>query len=588
MKRLGVRLLVAALLMSAALIFSTGVITGKLHPEIIKFKDVTFNHEKHATSGMKCTVCHPKVFVMKRGANKITMPDIYQGRFCGSCHDGTKGFDIRNCGKCHPGMKVPGKITYPEPVLGSVTYSHEAHLANSRLTCSSCHMKPFAMKAHTAPLRMRHMYDGLYCGKCHNGREAFGLNRCSSCHSAVGPYGGRNRDGTVGYRGGRLGRVVYSHRTHRQFVCKTCHPSPFAMKGGASGITMAKMYRGESCGQCHNGAKAFSARNCVRCHTSSVPGELTYVNKAAGNSHFSHKLHATKGLKCFDCHDLLFKMKKGSSMADMEGFARGRGCGACHNGGKAFSLRSCRRCHERKNIETIQYNGGKLSTVTFSHNAHFGRTRSCKACHPAAFKMKKGANDLSMDHMSSGKGCGTCHNGVKTFSPDRCSYCHASRRGETLRIEEPIAGPVSFTHGDHFRREKSCGACHPAYFKPESGKNKVTMKEIDEGKSCGACHNGINAFRTGDCSLCHDGASAIGGGDIEYPGPSMGKVPFSHNLHRDRGIHCQECHDGIFKRKKGSSGVTMDGINDKKFCGVCHNGTRAFDASDCAKCHVQQ
>jgi c(7)-type cytochrome triheme protein len=52
----------------------------------------------------RCYVCHPKIFAMKKGANKVTMDAINQGKFCGVCHNGEIAWksDFESCSKCHP------------------------------------------------------------------------------------------------------------------------------------------------------------------------------------------------------------------------------------------------------------------------------------------------------------------------------------------------------------------------------------------------------------------------------------------------------------------------------------------------------
>lgn len=68
----------------------------------------------------------------------------------------------------------------------------------------------------------------------------------------------------------------------------------------------------------------------------------------------------------------------------------------------------------------------------------------------------------------------------------------------------------------------------------------------------------------------------------------MGKVAFDGKIHADKGLKCQDCHAKIFKMKKGAAAMKMADINAGKFCGECHNGTRAFatnDQGNCAKCH---
>ena len=68
----------------------------------------------------------------------------------------------------------------------------------------------------------------------------------------------------------------------------------------------------------------------------------------------------------------------------------------------------------------------------------------------------------------------------------------------------------------------------------------------------------------------------------------MGKVVFDGGNHADAGVKCLDCHSKIFKMKKGSTVMTMADITAGKFCGKCHNGTRAFSAKDkdnCGECH---
>jgi c(7)-type cytochrome triheme protein len=50
----------------------------------------------------------------------------------------------------------------------------------------------------------------------------------------------------------------------------------------------------------------------------------------------------------------------------------------------------------------------------------------CSACHDEPFKMKAGANEITMDMIQSGKSCGLCHNGKAAFESnfDTCSRCH--------------------------------------------------------------------------------------------------------------------------------------------------------------------
>jgi Class III cytochrome C family. len=74
---------------------------------------------------------------------------------------------------------------------GTVTFSHEKHLAVGN-KCTSCHVKIFKMKkGQTGPLTMEKMKAGEQCGACHNGKTVvegktpFPVSdtaNCTKCH----------------------------------------------------------------------------------------------------------------------------------------------------------------------------------------------------------------------------------------------------------------------------------------------------------------------------------------------------------------------------------------------------------------------
>lgn len=77
------------------------------------------------------------------------------------------------------------------------------------------------------------------------------------------------------------------------------------------------------------------------------------------------------------------------------------------------------------------------------------------------------------------------------------------------------------------------------------------------------------------------------GKTLDWDSP-QGTVKFEGKVHADEGLKCNACHTKIFKMKKGSATMKMADLNAGKFCGECHDGTKAFKTSDsanCAKCH---
>lgn len=54
----------------------------------------------------KCYACHPGLFEMKAGANKVTMEAIMAGKSCGTCHNGKIAWAVSfdTCARCHRGQ----------------------------------------------------------------------------------------------------------------------------------------------------------------------------------------------------------------------------------------------------------------------------------------------------------------------------------------------------------------------------------------------------------------------------------------------------------------------------------------------------
>ncbi len=218
------------------------------------------------------------------------------------------------------------------------------------------------------------------------------------------------------------GKVVFSHDSHLKkknakspnISCKVCHNSTM---GKGIHYTMAQMEQGKSCGQCHNGTAAFALHKCTGCHKVK---DIAFKVKETGPVLFKHSVHLQNNISCSACHNTLFTTGSNPpvSMAAME---KGKSCGACHNGEKAFPLAECSGCHPTKEITFIDKNAGN---ITFSHKNHTGLYK-CGECHPLLFKTSRSKNRVSMKKMEAGKSCGSCHDGKIAFSvKENCAACH--------------------------------------------------------------------------------------------------------------------------------------------------------------------
>ena len=63
-------------------------------------KAVLFPHWFHRIR-YKCKVCHEDIFIMKKGANDLSMKKIMDGKACGTCHNGLIAWEPLYCERCH-------------------------------------------------------------------------------------------------------------------------------------------------------------------------------------------------------------------------------------------------------------------------------------------------------------------------------------------------------------------------------------------------------------------------------------------------------------------------------------------------------
>jgi c(7)-type cytochrome triheme protein len=217
-----------------------------------------------------------------------------------------------------------------------------------------------------------------------------------------------------------VGQVLFSHRKHGT-NCNGCHPKLFKKKSNSNHVIMKAMERGQSCGACHNGRRAFAVNgDCDKCHA----GDIIFKDKNIGNISFSHSIHIEMLDGCDSCHPDLFKAKQGANKATMKDMGNGESCGACHDGSSAFSVAAtsdCDKCH----AGDILFKDEDAGNVTFPHSTHIALLGGCNDCHPDLFKAQRGANKATMEDMEDGKSCGACHDGSSAFSvAEDCESCH--------------------------------------------------------------------------------------------------------------------------------------------------------------------
>jgi c(7)-type cytochrome triheme protein len=209
----------------------------------------------------------------------------------------------------------------------AVIFPHWLH--RSKYTCRVCHVDlGFAMTAGGTDITERDNNAGLFCGTCHNNRNAFGpvsdpfslgrTKQCERCHSQGKQVEMKNSfsqfrqqmpherfgngiDWMAAESQGKIKladfvegvsikrkafkkpedfkldsteqmmpKIIFSHERHAVWNgCETCHPEIFPVKKGGQPYTMQQIFAGQYCGACHDKV-AFPNLDCQRCHTDTV------------------------------------------------------------------------------------------------------------------------------------------------------------------------------------------------------------------------------------------------------------------------------------------------------------------------------
>ena len=130
----------------------------------------------------------------------------------------------------------------------------------------------------------------------------------------------------------------FPHAAHRRLFasCTTCHAGILT---GDSATTRP------------------AATACTACHDGAIERRVTWTPAPPRptNLRFDHREHIREvrsrgdsALACTACHDKLYLSKGQHKAVTMKQMQKGKSCGACHNGKKAFSVKGdCAKCHNK-------------------------------------------------------------------------------------------------------------------------------------------------------------------------------------------------------------------------------------------------
>ena len=136
---------------------------------------------------------------------------------------------------------------------------------------------------------------------------------------------------------------------------------------------------------------------------------------------------------------------------------------------------------------------------------------------------------------------------------------------------QPPAQPIPFSHKQHIALKLKCGDCHEA---PDPGE-VITFPSVSK---CMACHRTIKADAPAIVAL-----KKYASANEEVPWVRVYQIPswvyFSHQVHTDGGVSCENCHGPVAQRDRlaKETDLSMAG------CMSCHRARKA--TLDCAGCH---
>lgn len=238
------------------------------------------------------------------------------------------------------GIEHGGDIIYTKPVK-AVIFSHKAHTEDIGLHCEWCHEKTFEMEAlkmqEQADNTMESLCNEKYCGVCHNGDISFSTTtQCARCHIGVTGYNELVRKGKIKADTGKtLPPAINETGAEKNITEPDVEISESAPAGDAKTEKSAAM------------------KNMVE--AGYYPENISIKSRQGRPpALFNHRTHTEREQqRCIECHPKIFKMKilenfGEKNMPAQAKMEKGKYCGVCHNGEKAFSVSdstNCNKCH---------------------------------------------------------------------------------------------------------------------------------------------------------------------------------------------------------------------------------------------------
>jgi DmsE family decaheme c-type cytochrome len=415
-------------------------------------KPVIFSGQVHADHGLKCKDCHTSLFKKEKGNAKIAFEDHAAGKqYCFACHNGTQAFAPKgNCNKCH-GNKSPGaagepaagKNEAPPPAAVSVL-TQDALKAAAPTKTEETASKPAAAPAVAqegakAPLAAKKEEASL--------PVTLEEKQARVEELAKGKYLGAG-------------------------TCLGCHDEDYVPP-------LFPIFKTKH-GVLADPRTPFASQQCEACHG---PGDVhVKARKKRGGTiiNFGKNVWTPvkdQNEKCLACHQTHQRIEWKGSIHEFNGLA----CVSCHKIhvakdpvlDRAEQANVCYTCHRSKQAKFFES----------SHHPVREGQMACSECHNV--------------HGEDGTGLL-----VKATSREKCTSCHAEKRGPFLWEHPPVAEDCTLCHDPHGSNQPAllrkrvpqlCQECHDPSGHPSVSYNGSKLPSaFMQVKGCLNCHSAIH------------------------------------------------------------------------------------------------
>ena len=160
-------------------------------------------------------------------------------------------------------------------------------------------------------------------------------------------------------------------------------------------------------------------------------------------------------------------------------------------------------------------------------------------------------------------------------------------------VQEAIEGDF-WNKGEHFQLDgKAVPVFEDGIHDPTNDAVKVLQEPVEAMENFPRDNSGVvDWVKTLDQGLVSPRKGLYGdeemfATDFDVIFKKTGSMPFVRFPHRQHTewLTCQNCHPKIFLPQKGGNPVTMSGIMQGNYCGICHGKVAFPPTKNCGRCH---